>query len=136
MSFIISKQIIQNSTSMLFFQLVQTVSDLFRLIPFSVFLIVPFLEFTLPIFIKIFPGMLPTTFRTKDDKVNHLIIQDDYLTDVKKKKQDAKLKQSLKVKLEMAKFLQETLDNMSVSGEGHTSETAKEFADFFAKVQL
>jgi LETM1 and EF-hand domain-containing protein 1 len=95
---------------------VETVADLFRLLPFSVFIIVPFLEFTLPIFIKIFPGMLPTTFQTKDDK-------------------EAKLKKSLKVKLEMAKFLQETLDNMSVSGKGHTCESAKEFADFFAKVR-
>lgn len=95
---------------------VETVADLFRLLPFSVFIIVPFLEFTLPLFIKIFPGMLPTTFQTKDDK-------------------EAKLKQSLKVKLEMAKFLQETLDNMSVSGKGHTCESAKEFADFFAKVR-
>jgi len=34
----------------------------------------------------------------------------------------------------MAKFLQETLDNMSVSGKGHTCESAQEFADFFAKV--
>jgi len=34
----------------------------------------------------------------------------------------------------MAKFLQETLDNMSVSGKGHTCDSAKEFADFFAKV--
>lgn len=95
---------------------VETVADLFRLLPFSVFIIVPFLEFTLPIFIKIFPGMLPTTFQTKDDK-------------------EAKLKKSLKVKLEMAKFLQETLDNMSVSGKGHTCDSAKEFADFFAKVR-
>ncbi|XP_060846596.1 mitochondrial proton/calcium exchanger protein-like [Rhopalosiphum padi] len=96
--------------------LIQTMADLFRLVPFSVFIIVPFLEFTLPIFIKIFPGMLPTTFETKDQK-------------------EAKLKQSLKVKLKMATFLQETLDNMSVCGKGHTSEFAKEFADFFAKVR-
>lgn len=34
----------------------------------------------------------------------------------------------------MAKFLQETLDNMSVSGKGHTCESAKEFSEFFAKV--
>jgi len=34
----------------------------------------------------------------------------------------------------MAKFLQETLDHMSVCGKGHTSESAQEFADFFAKV--
>lgn len=55
-----------------FFQFVDTVTDLFRLLPFSVFIIVPFLEFTLPIFIKFFPGMLPTTFQTKDDKVNNV----------------------------------------------------------------
>lgn len=53
------------------FQFVETVADLFRLVPFSVFIIVPFLEFTLPLFIKIFPGMLPTTFQTKDDKVSY-----------------------------------------------------------------
>ncbi|CAH1736857.1 unnamed protein product [Aphis gossypii] len=95
---------------------IQTVADLFRLLPFSAFVIIPFLELTLPIFIKLFPGMLPTTFETKDQK-------------------EAKLKQSLKMKLKMAKFLQETLDNMSVCGKGHTSELAKEFADFFEKVR-
>ncbi|XP_050548757.1 mitochondrial proton/calcium exchanger protein-like [Daktulosphaira vitifoliae] len=96
--------------------LVQTMADLFRLLPFSVFIIIPFMEFALPVFIKFFPGMLPTTFQTSHDK-------------------ETKLKQSLKVKLEMAKFLQETLDNMSVSGKGHTCDSAKEFADFFDKVR-
>lgn len=56
------------------FQFVQTVADLFRLLPFSVFIVVPFLEFTLPIFIKIFPGMLPTTFQTVDDKVCYFFL--------------------------------------------------------------
>jgi len=44
------------------------------------------------------------------------------------------MKQSLKVKLEMAKFLQETLDDMAVQGKGRSSEAAKEFAEFFVKV--
>ncbi|XP_050425558.1 mitochondrial proton/calcium exchanger protein-like [Adelges cooleyi] len=91
-------------------------ADLFRLVPFSVFIVVPFLEFTLPIFIKLFPGMLPTTFQTDQD-------------------QETKLKQSLKVKLEMAKFLQETLNSMCVARKSYTCENAKEFADFFAKVR-
>ncbi|XP_015371474.1 PREDICTED: LETM1 and EF-hand domain-containing protein anon-60Da, mitochondrial-like [Diuraphis noxia] len=95
---------------------VQTIADLLRLIPFSVFILVPFMELTLPFFIKFFPGMLPTTFQTKDQK-------------------EIKLIQSLKVKLEMAKFLQKTLDNMSVCGKEHTSELAQEFADFFSKVR-
>ena len=44
------------------------------------------------------------------------------------------MKQSLKVKLEMAKFLQETLDNMTLQGKGHSSQAAKEFAEFCEKV--
>jgi len=45
------------------------------------------------------------------------------------------MKQALKVKLEMAKFLQQTLDDMAVQGKGHSSEAAKEFAEFFVKVK-
>lgn len=65
----------------------RTVGDLFRLLPFSVFIIVPFMELLLPLFIKFFPGMLPSTFQTASDK-------------------NEKIKQNLKIKLEMAKFLQ------------------------------
>ncbi|XP_066994024.2 mitochondrial proton/calcium exchanger protein [Anabrus simplex] len=96
--------------------LVRTVSDMFRLVPFSVFIIVPFMEFLLPVAIKFFPGMLPSTFQTATER-------------------DDKLKQSLKVKLEMAKFLQQTLDDMAVQGTGGRSESAKEFAEFFNKVR-
>lgn len=97
-------------------QLVRTSSDVFRLVPFSVFIIVPFMEFTLPIFLKLFPNMLPSTFQTANEK-------------------EAKIKTSLKVKLEMAKFLQQTLDEMSLKGNGHQSNTAKEFAEFFVKIR-
>lgn len=45
---------------------------MFRLIPFSVFVIVPFMEFLLPIAIKVFPGLLPSTFQTATDKENKL----------------------------------------------------------------
>lgn len=97
-------------------QLVRTSSDVFRLVPFSVFIIVPFMEFTLPIFLKLFPNMLPSTFQTANEK-------------------EAKIKTSLKVKLEMAKFLQQTLDEMALKGNGHQSNTAKEFAEFFVKIR-
>ncbi|XP_037941541.1 mitochondrial proton/calcium exchanger protein-like [Teleopsis dalmanni] len=96
--------------------LVRTTSDLFRLIPFSVFIIVPFMELLLPVFIKLFPGMLPSTFQTAKDR-------------------EDKLKQQLQVKLEMAKFLQTTLDEMAVQHREHKSEDAKEFAEFFEKVK-
>ncbi|XP_011496159.1 PREDICTED: LETM1 and EF-hand domain-containing protein anon-60Da, mitochondrial [Ceratosolen solmsi marchali] len=96
--------------------LIKTTGDMFRLIPFSVFIIVPFMEFLLPIVIKIFPGLLPSTFQTATEK-------------------EDKLKQALKVKIEMAKFLQKTLDEMAVQSSDHRSEKAKEFADFFYKVR-
>ncbi|XP_055549964.1 mitochondrial proton/calcium exchanger protein isoform X5 [Wyeomyia smithii] len=96
--------------------LVQTTSDLFRLLPFSVFIIVPFMELLLPLAIKLFPGMLPSTFQTATER-------------------EDKIKQNLKVKLEMAKFLQKTLDDMAVTNKEHRSQAAKDFSEFFAKVR-
>lgn len=98
--------------------LIRSVGDMFRIVPFSVFVIVPFLEFTLPIFIKLFPNMLPSQFQSASDK-------------------EEKLKQSLKVNLEMAKFLQQTLDEMCVVDKGHSSYShrAKEFSEWFKKVR-
>lgn len=96
--------------------LIKTTGDMFRLIPFSVFVIVPFMEFLLPIAIKIFPGLLPSTFQTATEK-------------------EDKLKQALKIKIEMAKFLQKTLDDMAVQSSDYKSKRAKEFAEFFYKVR-
>ncbi|KAH8269512.1 hypothetical protein KR018_004437 [Drosophila ironensis] len=97
-------------------QLQRTTSDLFRLIPFSVFIVVPFMELLLPLFIKFFPGMLPSTFQTANDR-------------------QEKLRQSLAVRLEVAKFLQRTLDQMPVQHKEHSSEEAKQFEAFFTKIR-
>lgn len=51
------------------FQFLRTCADLFRLLPFLVFIIVPFMEFLLPVALKLFPNMLPSTFETKSKKV-------------------------------------------------------------------
>lgn len=53
-------------------QLLRTCADLFRLVPFLVFVIVPFMEFLLPVFLKLFPEMLPSTFETESKKVGVL----------------------------------------------------------------
>lgn len=53
----------------LWLQLVRTTADLFRLVPFLVFVIVPFAEFLLPVALKLFPGMLPSTFQEADKEV-------------------------------------------------------------------
>lgn len=46
-------------------QLTRTAADIFRLVPFAVFVIVPFMEFLLPVALKLFPNMLPSTFQDK-----------------------------------------------------------------------
>ena len=43
-------------------QLKRTVQDLVRLVPFSAFVLVPFAELLLPVALKIFPNMLPSTY--------------------------------------------------------------------------
>ena len=46
-------------------QLTRTTTDIFRLIAFVVFIIVPFMELLLLVFLKLFPNMLPSTFQDK-----------------------------------------------------------------------
>ncbi|CAF1068918.1 unnamed protein product [Adineta steineri] len=71
-------------------QLTRTINDLFRVVPFSVFIIVPFMEFTLPIFLKLFPNMLPSTFK----QINN---------------NEENLKKFFQIKLEATQFLQDTI---------------------------
>jgi hypothetical protein len=57
------------------FQLQRTVQDLGRLVPFSVFVIVPFAELLLPVALKLFPNLLPSTFegqKSREDKAARL----------------------------------------------------------------
>jgi LETM1 and EF-hand domain-containing protein 1 len=79
--------------------LIRTTSDMFRLVPFAIILLVPFMEFALPILLKLFPNMLPSTF---EDKL----------------KQKEAIKKQLKIKLEMAKFLQDTMKELTPADEG------------------
>lgn len=46
-------------------QLTRTTADIFRLVPVAVFIVVPFMEFLLPVILKLFPNMLPSTFKDK-----------------------------------------------------------------------
>ena len=99
-------------------QLVRTVGDLFRLVPFSVFVIVPFMEFLLPVALKLFPGMLPSTFTTKTEREN-------------------KFRQKLVAKIEYAKFLQKTLDEMAPmdTKDTRSSESARDFVAFYKQIR-
>lgn len=53
-----------------------------RLVPFAFFLIVPFMELLLPVALKLFPNMLPSTYESKSQEVS--------LKDIYKKRRYAK----------------------------------------------
>lgn len=41
-----------------------------RLVPFAVFVLVPFMELLLPVALKLFPNMLPSTYESKSTEVS------------------------------------------------------------------
>lgn len=56
-------------------QLQRTVQDLARLVPFSAFVIIPFAELLLPVALRLFPNLLPSTYedqKSKDKKASIL----------------------------------------------------------------
>ncbi|XP_031505162.1 uncharacterized protein LOC116267529 [Nymphaea colorata] len=101
-------------------QLTRTTADIFRLVPFAVFIIVPFMEFLLPVFLKVFPNMLPSTFQDK------------------MKEQEA-LKRRLNARIEYAKFLQDTVKEMAKEVQktrsGEIKKTAEDLDEFLNKVR-
>ena len=96
-------------------QLKRTTSDLLRLIPFVPFVLIPFMELLLPVALKLFPNMLPSTF------------EDKFAADEKKRK-------LLRVRLEMAKFLQETIKESGIRA-SESITGSEEFKEFFRKIR-
>ncbi|KAJ8261094.1 hypothetical protein COCON_G00168170 [Conger conger] len=97
-------------------RLMRTCADLFRLVPFTVFIIVPFMEFLLPVFLKLFPEMLPSTFETESKK-------------------EEKQKKGLAAKLELAKFLQETIAEMARRNKAQVGDETQKFSTYVQKVR-
>uniref|UniRef100_A0A3Q2PAA7 Mitochondrial proton/calcium exchanger protein n=1 Tax=Fundulus heteroclitus TaxID=8078 RepID=A0A3Q2PAA7_FUNHE len=97
-------------------QFLRTCADVFRLLPFLVFIIVPFMEFLLPVALKLFPNMLPSTFETQSKK-------------------EERLKKELRVKLEMAKFLQDTIEEIALRNKAAQGNVTEEFSTFFQKIR-
>ncbi|OCT96658.1 mitochondrial proton/calcium exchanger protein isoform X2 [Xenopus laevis] len=97
-------------------QFLRICADLFRLVPFLVFVIVPFMEFLLPVALKLFPNMLPSTFETFSKK-------------------EERLKKELRVKLELAKFLQDTIEEIALRNKAAKGDVAAEFSTFFQKIR-
>ncbi|KAK5107545.1 hypothetical protein LTR62_001033 [Meristemomyces frigidus] len=96
-------------------QLHRTVQDLGRLVPFSVFVIVPFAELLLPVALKLFPNMLPSTYEN-----------------AKSKEQKAtRLRSSRK---EVSSFLRQTLRESGIPITAAHLER-EEFTEFFRKLR-
>lgn len=96
-------------------QLQRTVQDLGRLVPFSVFIIVPFAELLLPVALKLFPNLLPSTYEGQKSK-------------------DQKATTLRSTRKEVSGFLRQTLKE---TGLPLTQATAQkeEFSIFFRKVR-
>ncbi|KAF4555770.1 LETM1-like protein [Elsinoe fawcettii] len=96
-------------------QLQRTVQDLGRLIPFSVFVIVPFAELLLPVALKLFPNLLPSTYEGQKSK-------------------ETKVASLRATRKEVSNFLRDTLreSGLPVSAVNAHKE---EFAEFFRKVR-
>nr|XP_054109623.1 mitochondrial proton/calcium exchanger protein isoform X4 [Callithrix jacchus] len=74
------------------------------------------MEFLLPVAVKLFPNMLPSTFETQSIK-------------------EERLKKELRVKLELAKFLQDTIEEMALKNKAAKGSATKDFSVFFQKIR-
>lgn len=102
-------------------QMLRTAADLLRVVPFAIFIIVPFMEVFLPLALRLFPNMLPSTFQ-------------DSL------KREEQMKNQLRLRLEMASFLQDTVREMAVkmqsnAKEGETTASADELLSLVERVR-
>ncbi|KIX10320.1 uncharacterized protein Z518_01402 [Rhinocladiella mackenziei CBS 650.93] len=96
-------------------QLQRTVQDLGRLVPFSVFVIVPFAEFLLPVALKLFPNLLPSTFEGQ-------------------KSREAKAAHLRETRKQVSSFLRNTLRETGLPVSALNAKK-EEFTEFFRKVR-
>lgn len=103
-------------------QLQRTVADLLRLVPFAFFVIVPFMELLLPVALKVFPNMLPSTYKDSFQR-------------------EEDMKRQLQLRVSLAEFLQDTVKEImedTRATEGVTEErkaTAKDVMHFVERAQ-
>ncbi|XP_066278918.1 mitochondrial proton/calcium exchanger protein-like isoform X2 [Branchiostoma lanceolatum] len=94
-------------------QFTRTVADLGRIVPFSLFLIIPMAEILLPFYVKLFPGLMPSTFEDKKTK-------------------DERLRQQLRTRLDTARFLLKTMEELPVETRRRSSgrKSVEDFIQF------
>ncbi|ANB12894.1 Ylh47p [Sugiyamaella lignohabitans] len=98
-------------------QLNRTLQDIMRLVPFSMFILVPFAELLLPFALKIFPNLLPSTYESGKDK-------------------EAKTKKLRKTRGAVSQFLRQTVtESGMVFPVVVNPEQKEQFATFFKQVK-
>lgn len=97
-------------------QLERTVKDLGRLVPFSVFIIVPAGELFLPIALRLFPNLLPSTYEDQ-------------------KQRDAKSNKLRSTRKDVSEFLRTTLKEGGIPLSLKTRQR-EEFTEFFKKIRI
>ncbi|KAA8894303.1 LETM1-like protein-domain-containing protein [Sphaerosporella brunnea] len=97
-------------------QLERTVKDLGRLVPFSVFIIVPAGELFLPIALKIFPNLLPSTYEDQKQK-------------------DAKMSKLRTTRKDVSQFIRTTMKEGGILPIGPKTRQREEFTQFFKKIR-
>lgn len=95
-------------------QLQRTTVDMLKVVPFAMFVIIPFAELLLPVALKLFPGLLPSTFESNVDKEKKLKI----------------LRNSRYKVADLLKNSKEMVSKKSSTSE----EELKQFNDFLAKL--
>lgn len=94
-------------------QLQRTLVDVARLIPFSMFVLVPFAELLLPVALKMFPNLLPSTYESSSDA----------------NKKKARL---LKARTASSEFIKRTMEQSGLKLSKKISEKEKQaFVSFF-----
>ncbi|KAF2836286.1 LETM1-domain-containing protein [Patellaria atrata CBS 101060] len=96
-------------------QLKRTVQDIGRLIPFSAFVIVPFAELLLPVALKLFPNLLPSTYEGAKSK-------------------ESKATTLRATRKEVSSFLRQTLKETGLPVSAANAQK-EEFTNFFRKVR-
>ena len=79
---------------------------MFRMVPFIILLILPFGEFLLPVLLRFFPNMRPSTFEDNMQK-------------------ESKKKNLLKARLEVAKFLQDAMAEMPAQADAKSPKSQR-----------
>lgn len=99
-------------------QLQRTIVDVMRLVPFLMFVLVPFAELLLPIALKLFPNLLPSTYESKQDRLQ----------------KRAKLS---KTRVSASEYIKKTMEESGLKLSKKISEEEKEaFVSFFDIISM